>query len=52
MMRVGTVHGSTGSTVEVPLPAGFQAGTGGHRVVLFVQQRGLGPVVGVTSRAL
>ncbi len=53
LARVATVHGAaTEKTVQLPLPPSFEAGRGGHHLILFAQSASLGPVLGTDSKPI
>ncbi len=52
LARIATVHGPTEKTVQVPLPASFGSGKGGHHLILFAQAANLGPVLGTDSKPI
>lgn len=51
LTQVGEVRGAGEQTMEVKLPAGFQAGTG-HHLILFAQAAGLGRVEGIDTAVI
>jgi len=52
LTRVATVLSATQKTVQVPLPASFASGRGGHHLILFAQTPGFGPVLGTDSKPI
>jgi len=50
---LGALHATEQGQMSLPLPPSFTSNTGtGHHLVLFAQQEGQGPVVGIDSKGL